>query len=41
MKRTTTPVTIYKKQKLDRDDMLDITDFDVVVWLKKGNARNA
>lgn len=34
-KRTTTPVTIYKKQKLDRDDMIDITDFDVVVWLKQ------
>lgn len=34
MKRTTTPVTIYKKQKLDRDDILDITDFDVVAWLK-------
>ena len=34
MKRTTTPTTIYKKQKLDRDDMVDITDFDVVAWLK-------
>lgn len=34
LKRTTTPTTIYKKQKLDRDDMIDITDFDVVVWLK-------
>lgn len=33
-KRTTTPATVYKKQKLDRDDILDITDFDVVVWLK-------
>jgi len=33
-KRTTTPSTIYKKQKLDRDDILDITDFDVVMWLK-------
>ena len=32
--RVTTPTTIYKKQKLDRDDMLDITDFDVVAWLK-------
>lgn len=32
-KRTTTPTTVYKKQKLDRDDMLDITDFDVVQWL--------
>ena len=34
MKRTTTPTTIYTKQKLDRDDMVDITDFDVVAWLK-------
>lgn len=34
MKRTTTPTTIYKKQKLDRDDVIDITDFDVVIWLK-------
>jgi hypothetical protein len=33
-KRTTTPSTIYKKQKLDRDDIVDITDFDVVIWLK-------
>jgi Phage capsid family len=33
-KRTTSPSTVYKKQKLDRDDILDITDFDVVVWLK-------
>lgn len=33
-KRTTTPSTIYKKQKLDRDDIVDITDFDVVAWLK-------
>lgn len=33
-KRTTAPTTIYKKQKLDRDDMLDITDFEVVAWLK-------
>jgi hypothetical protein len=32
--RITTPTTVYKKQKLDRDDMIDITDFDVVVWLK-------
>ena len=32
-KRTTTPTTIYKKQKLDRDDIVDITDFDVVTWL--------
>ena len=34
LKRTTTPCTIYKKQKLDRDDTIDITDFDVVAWLK-------
>ena len=34
LKRTTDPQTIYKKQKLDRDDVLDITDFDVVAWLK-------
>lgn len=34
LKRTTTPFTIYKKQQLDRDDVLDITDFDVVMWLK-------
>lgn len=33
-KRTTSPTTIYKKQKLDRDDIVDITDFDVVAWLK-------
>jgi hypothetical protein len=33
-KRTTGPTTIYKKQKLDRDDIVDITDFDVVAWLK-------
>lgn len=32
--RTTTPTTIYKKQALDRDDILDITDFDVIAWLK-------
>jgi HK97 family phage prohead protease len=32
--RVTTPSTIYKKQKLDRDDIVDITDFDVVMWLK-------
>jgi hypothetical protein len=32
--RVTTPATIYKKQKLDRDDIVDITDFDVVLWLK-------
>lgn len=34
LKRTTTPTTVYKKQKLDRDDIIDITDFDVVAWLK-------
>lgn len=34
MKRTTDPTTVYKKQKMDRDDVLDITDFDVVTWLK-------
>jgi hypothetical protein len=34
MKRVTTPSTIYKKQLLDRDDIIDITDFDVVLWLK-------
>lgn len=34
LKRTTDPQTVYKKQKLDRDDVIDITDFDVVVWLK-------
>ena len=34
LKRTTTPQTIYKKQKLDRDDIIDITDFDVVAWIK-------
>lgn len=34
LKRTTTPQTIYKKQKLDRDDVIDITDFDVIAWLK-------
>ena len=34
LKRTTTPTTIYKKQKMDRDDIVDITDFDVVAWLK-------
>lgn len=33
-KRTTTPTTVYKKQQLDRDDIVDITDFDVVAWLK-------
>ena len=34
LKRTTTPTTIYKKQKMDRDDVVDITDFDVIAWLK-------
>ena len=34
LKRQTTPQTIYKKQKLERDDVVDITDFDVVAWLK-------
>ncbi len=34
LKRTTDPQTVYKKQKLDRDDVIDITDFDVVSWLK-------
>lgn len=35
LKRTTEPTTIYKKQKLDRDDIIDITDFSVVAWIKK------
>lgn len=34
LRRTTTPTTVYKKQSLDRDDIVDITDFDVVSWLK-------
>lgn len=34
LKRSTTPTTIYKLQKMDRDDILDITDFDVISWLK-------
>ena len=34
LKRTTTPQTIYKRQRMDRDDVIDITDFDVVAWLK-------
>lgn len=33
-KRVTTPTTVYKKQALDRDDVIDITDFDVVAWMK-------
>lgn len=35
LKRTTGPTTIYTKQKLDRDDIVDITDFDVVSWIKE------
>ena len=34
LQRVTTPATIYKKQRLDRDDILDITDFDVVSWIR-------
>lgn len=34
LKRSTTPQTVYKKQKLDRDDVVDIVDFDVVMWIK-------
>lgn len=34
LKRITTPTTVYKKQKLDRDDVLDIVDFDIVLWLR-------
>ena len=34
LKRTTSPTTVYKKQKMDRDDQIDITDFDVVAWIK-------
>jgi len=34
LKRVTTPTTVYKKQKLDRDDMIDITDMNIVAWLK-------
>jgi len=34
LKRTTDPQTVYKKQKFDRDDLIDITDFDVVAWVK-------
>ena len=34
LKRSTIPTTIYKKQKMDRDDVVDITDFDVIAWLK-------
>ena len=35
LKRTTDPQTIYKKQKMDRDDVMDITDFDVIGWIKQ------
>ena len=34
LKRTTTPTTVYKKQKFDRDDIIDITDFEVIPWVK-------
>jgi len=34
LKRTTNPTTVYKKQKFDRDDLVDITDFDVLAWVK-------
>lgn len=34
IKRTTTPTTIYKKQKIDRDDIVDIVDFDMIAWIK-------
>lgn len=34
LKRTTTPQTIYKKQKMDRDDVVDITEFDVIAWIR-------
>ena len=34
LKRVTEPTTIYKKQKMDRDDVIDITDFDVIAWIK-------
>lgn len=34
LKRTTQPTTVYKKQRMDRDDKLDITSFDVVAWIK-------
>lgn len=35
LRRSTSPTTVYKKQKLDRDDVIDITSFDVVAWLRK------
>ena len=34
LKRTTDPQTVYKKQKMDRDDIVDIRDFDVIIWIK-------
>ena len=34
LKRITTPTTVYKKQKMDRDDVIDITDFDVIAWIR-------
>ena len=34
LKRVTEPTTIYKKQKMDRDDVIDIVDFDVIAWIK-------
>lgn len=34
LKRTTDPQTVYKKQKMDRDDIIDITDFDVIAWIR-------
>ena len=34
LKRVTEPTTVYKKQKMDRDDVIDITDFDVIAWIK-------
>ena len=34
LKRTVDPTTVYKKQKFDRDDVVDITDFDVIAWVK-------
>lgn len=34
LKRTTTPTTVFKKQKMDRDDVIDITSFDAVAWIK-------
>ena len=35
LKRSTSPITVYKKQKMDRDDIADINSFDVIAWLKK------